>query len=153
MTPGDLAIQTSKSTQWKKTKRPGRRGKELPLLWRNHQTKKQSSSLRSEDFSFTKGLTREKLMNIFIDTRKTLRLILSKSASVYDPPGLLSSLMNQLCDVVRTATIYTSGDYGITSSSASWKYSKQPNKNTPDWSTQTSSTMASSSSSPVLMQH
>ena len=66
----------------------------------NTRLKNKPAALRSEDFMFAKGLTREKLMNIFIDTRKTLRLILSKSASVYDPPGLLSGLINQLCDVV-----------------------------------------------------
>ena len=73
--------------------------------------KNKSATLRSEDFRFAKGLTREKLMNIFIDTRKTLRLILSKSSSVYNPPGLLSGLMNQLRDAVRTATIYAGGVY------------------------------------------
>ena len=69
--------------------------------------KNKSATLRSEDFRFAKGLTRKKLTDIFTDTRKTLRLILSKSASVYDPPGLLSALMNQVRDVVRTATMYT----------------------------------------------
>ena len=53
----------------------------------NTRLKNKAASLRLEDFRFAKGLTREKLMNIFIDTRKTLRLILSKSAPVYDPPA------------------------------------------------------------------
>ena len=64
-----------------------------------------------KDFKRGKGLTRESLEEIFEGTRKTLRLLVSKAASLYDPTGITSALVGQLRDVVRVATLHTQGQY------------------------------------------
>ena len=68
-------------------------------------------TLKIKDFKRGKGLTREALEEIFEGTRKTLRLLVSKAASLYDPTGITSALIGQLRDVVRVATLHTQGQY------------------------------------------
>ena len=63
--------------------------------------------LKINDFKRGKGLTRESLEEIFEGTRKTLHLLVSKAATLYDPTGITSALIGQLRDVVRQATLHT----------------------------------------------
>ena len=66
--------------------------------------------MKIKDFKRGKGLTRESLEEIFEGTRKTLRLLVSKAATLYDPTGITSALIGQLRDVVRQATLNTHKD-------------------------------------------
>ena len=68
-------------------------------------------TLKIKDFKRGKGLTRETLEEIFEGTIKTLRLLVSKAGSLYDPTGITSALIGQLRDVVRQATLHTQGQY------------------------------------------
>ena len=88
-TAGSIYCPEDDTWQYKPAKvHNGRKQRGLVIEEKNHyylegttRLKHKAAPLRSEDFKFATGLTREKLMNIFIDTRKTLCLILS-SASV-----------------------------------------------------------------------
>ena len=75
-----------------------------------------------KDFHYGKELTREAVEEIFLDKRETLRLILSKAASIYDPSGILSGRMNQLRVVVRTATVYSREDYNTAVPETMWQH-------------------------------
>ena len=63
--------------------------------------------LKIKDFKRGKGLTKEALGEHFEGTRKTLRLLVSKAATLYDPTGITSALTGQLRDVVGQATLHT----------------------------------------------
>ena len=67
--------------------------------------------LKIKDFKRGKGLTKEKLGEIFEGTRKTLCLLVSKAATIYDPTGITSALTGQLRDIVRQACLHTQGQY------------------------------------------
>ena len=56
-----------------------------------------------------KGLTFVKLHQLFAGTRKTLKLVISKTNSHYDPIGLISPLISQLRDTCRQATLFCQG--------------------------------------------
>ena len=60
-----------------------------------------------KDFKRAKGITKETLAEIFETSRKTLCLLVSKAATLYEPTGLSSALTGQLRDVVRQATLHT----------------------------------------------
>ena len=74
-------------------------------------TKHLPPPLHSKDFKRAKGLTKETFGEIFEGSRKTLRLLVSKAATLYDPTGLTSALAGQLRDVVRQACLHTQGQY------------------------------------------
>ena len=61
------------------------------------------------DFKLGKDLSYEKLETLFQGTRKTLKLLISKTNSHYDPTGLISPLISQLRDTCRQATLYCKG--------------------------------------------
>ena len=73
------------------------------------------------DFKMGKGLTFETLHQLFANTRKTLKLIISKTNSHYDPIGLLSPLISQLRDSCRQATLFCQGRMDSTVHECIWE--------------------------------
>ena len=69
----------------------------------------EAPELKIIDFKMGEGLSFEVLQQLFAGTRKTLRLLISKTNAHYDPIGLLAPLISQLRDTCRQATLYCQG--------------------------------------------
>ena len=63
--------------------------------------------LKIKYFKRGKGLTKETLGETFEGTRKTLRLLVSKAATLYDPTGINFALTGQLRYIVRQACLHS----------------------------------------------
>ena len=63
------------------------------------------------DFKRAQNLTKESLKEVFHSSRKTLSLLISKAAKLYDRTGLSSGLIGQLWDMVCQATLFCQGSY------------------------------------------
>ena len=83
---------------------------------KNEWIKYNPSELILKDYSVKPGIeqrdiTENELSEIFKGCRPTLRLILSKTMSVFDSSGILAPLVGQLRHCVRIATRQTLGKY------------------------------------------
>ena len=65
--------------------------------------------LQIVEYKKGEGLNFVSLEQLFQGTRKTLKLLISKTNSHYDPIGLLSHLISQLRDSCRQATLFCQG--------------------------------------------
>ena len=79
--------------------------KEKTIIINKKRMKIPPPPLTIKDFNDGHNLSLHTLKEVYHNSRKTLRLMISRAAAVYDVAGIIAPLIGQLRDVVRCTTI------------------------------------------------